>query len=113
MKTSYKNNQLHFAETNIFNDFTTYVINDEKKQSRWPGWNKLLLRVLNTTILKNKLQIDGGSLMIYLTVSYFGQSFYRRSNVEWIHKATSTSFPKTFSLYSAKRNKKCLPMTAR
>ena len=31
LKTPHKNRRLHFAETNILNDFTTWVISDEKK----------------------------------------------------------------------------------
>ena len=30
LKTPHKNRRLHFAETNILNDFTTWVMSDEK-----------------------------------------------------------------------------------
>ena len=70
----------------------------KKIQSRRTGWNKLLLGNKNTIIERNKRQMSGGSLMIYLTVSHFGPIILsevqgRMDSQEYINLLSQNVFP--------------------
>jgi transposase len=75
LSPEHKENRLTFAKNNIFRDFSNVIFSDEKKfnLSGPDCYSKHWSKKHENLFYANQKKFGGGSVMIHLTISYFGQ----------------------------------------